>query len=169
MGTKHMLPCILLTRAGAKVTKKHYGICIRGGTSAGVHSIQSLPSGLPFSCGVSSFSTHSCWAQKLRSCSNNTNMDNFTRDNEVMMRDSLQICQRFDGLSVPPVCAVKPLLDCRCQPCHCAANRASARFFKEHRDVQDAIRLQENNHLQAVMGTTKTSAQHKMQRTTSSQ
>ena len=79
-------------------------------------------------------------------------MAHTTQDIEVMMRESLQTCKRFDGLSVPPICAVKPLLDRRRQLYHRAANRASARYFKEHRGVQDAIRLQENGHLQEVMG-----------------
>ena len=68
-----------------------------------------------------------------------------------MVEYGLDDCRRFDGMSVPPVCAVKLLMDRRCLPCHRAANRASAMFAREHRGVQHVILRQEHNNLQAVL------------------
>ena len=67
-----------------------------------------------------------------------------------MVEYGLDNCRRFDGMSVLPVCAVKLLLDRWCLPCHRAANRASAMFAREHRDVQHVILRQEHDNLQAA-------------------
>ena len=72
-----------------------------------------------------------------------------TQEIEAMMKDGLEECQCLDGLSVPPVWAVK--LDCRCIPCHRAANSASEKFFREHCGAQNVIQLQEHDHLKVVM------------------
>ena len=68
-----------------------------------------------------------------------------------MIDFGLDDCQHFDGMSVPPICAVKPILDRLCLPCRRASNRASAIFSREHRDAQHVIQGQEHNHLQAVL------------------
>ena len=68
-----------------------------------------------------------------------------------MMENGLADCRRFDGMSVPPVCAVKPLLDLRYMPCHRAANRPSAMFTREHRSAQHVIMSQKHDHLQAIL------------------
>lgn len=70
---------------------------------------------------------------------------------EAMLTYGLDDCCRFDGMSVPPLCAVQPILGCRCLPCHLAANRASSRLSKEWRDIQNVILCQEHDHLQVLL------------------
>ena len=64
----------------------------------------------------------------------------------LMKKYGLPNCQRFDGLSVPPVCAVKPLINSKCR----SASRNSARFSVERRQVQDNLRSQEHANLVVV-------------------
>jgi hypothetical protein len=77
-------------------------------------------------------------------------MPRYSQKERKMVEYGLDDCRCFDGMSVPPVCAVKLLLDRRCLPCHQAANRASAIFAREHRDVQHVILRQEHDNLRAV-------------------
>ena len=77
-------------------------------------------------------------------------MPRYSQKERNMVEYGLHDCRRFDSMSVVPVCAVKLLLDRWCLPCHRAANRASAMFAREHRDVQHVILRQEHNNLQAV-------------------
>ena len=68
-----------------------------------------------------------------------------------MLTYGLDDCCRFDGMSVPPICAVQSILGSRCLPCHRAANRASSRLSKERRGVQNVILCQEHDHLQVLL------------------
>ena len=68
-----------------------------------------------------------------------------------MINFGLDACQHFNGMSVPPICAVKPILDRLCMPCRRASNRASAIFSREHREAQHVIQTQEHNHLQGFL------------------
>ena len=68
-----------------------------------------------------------------------------------MIDYGLDDCKHFDGMSVLPVCAVKPILDWQCLACRRASNRASAMFAREHRGAQQVIQGQEHNHLQTVL------------------
>ena len=68
-----------------------------------------------------------------------------------MIEFGLDACQHFDGMSVPPICAVKPILNRMCLPCRRASNRASAVFSREHRDTQFIIQTQNHDHLQGVL------------------
>jgi hypothetical protein len=68
-----------------------------------------------------------------------------------MIKFGLDTCQHFEGMSVPPICAVKPILNRMCLPCRRASNRASAVFSREHRDAQFIIQTQNHDHLQGVL------------------
>jgi hypothetical protein len=68
-----------------------------------------------------------------------------------MIQYGLDACQRFDGMSIPPICAVKPIFDRLCLPCRRASNRASARLFREHRADQFTVRTWHHEHLQGVL------------------
>ena len=78
-------------------------------------------------------------------------MPRYSQKEREMIDFGLDACQHFDGMSVPPICAVKPVLDRLCLPCRRASNRASAIFSREHRDAQHVIQTQEHNHLQGVL------------------
>jgi hypothetical protein len=68
----------------------------------------------------------------------------------LMKKYGLPNCQRFDGLSIPPVCAVKPLINSKCTPCTRSASRNSALFSVERRQVQDNLKRQEHANLVVV-------------------
>jgi hypothetical protein len=68
-----------------------------------------------------------------------------------MIKFGLDTCQHFEGMSVPPICAVKPILNRMCLRCKRASNRASAMFSREHRDAQFVIQTQNHDHLQGVL------------------
>ena len=72
-------------------------------------------------------------------------------EQEALITYGLAACCRFEGMSVPPICAVQPILDRQCKPCHMAANRASDRLHKERRSTRNIILHQEHEHLQAVL------------------
>ena len=72
-------------------------------------------------------------------------------EQEAMLTYGLDDCCRFEGMSLPPFCAVQPILERRCKPCHLAANRASDRLYKERRGVRTVILHQEHDHLQALL------------------
>ena len=78
-------------------------------------------------------------------------MPRYSQKEREMIDFGLDACQHFDSMSVPPICAVKPVLDRLCLPCRRASNRASAIFSREHCDAQHVIQGQEHNHLQAVL------------------
>jgi hypothetical protein len=79
------------------------------------------------------------------------NMPQYSQKERDMIDYGLDDCKHFDGMSVPPVCPVKPILDRQCLPCRRASNRASAIFSREHREAQHVIQGQKHNHLQAVL------------------
>jgi hypothetical protein len=79
------------------------------------------------------------------------NMPRYSLEEQHMIRYGLDTCQRFDGLSIPPICDVKPILDRLCEPCRGASNRASARLFKELRDTQCTVRNRHHEHLTGVL------------------
>ena len=78
-------------------------------------------------------------------------MPRYSLEEKRMIQYGLDACQRFDGMSIPPVCAVKPILNRLCLPCRRASNRASAKFFREHRAAQFTIRTRHHDHLQGVL------------------
>jgi hypothetical protein len=79
------------------------------------------------------------------------NMPRYSLEEQHMIQYGLDACQRFDGTSIPPICAVKPILNRLCVPCRGASNRASARLFKELRDAQCTVRNRHHEHLQGVL------------------
>jgi hypothetical protein len=78
-------------------------------------------------------------------------MPQYSQKERNMIDYGLDDCKHFDGMSVPPVCAVKPILDWQCLACRRASNRASAMFAREHRGAQRVILRQEHNNLKAVL------------------
>jgi hypothetical protein len=68
-----------------------------------------------------------------------------------MIQYGLDACQRFDGMSIPPICPFKPILNRLCEPCRGASNRASARLFRELRAAQCTVRNRHHEHLQGVL------------------
>ena len=75
----------------------------------------------------------------------------YTNEQIAWMKEyGLPTCQCYDGLSVPLVCAIKPLLNFQCTPCTKSANQNSAHFTVERRQVQDTIRRQEHANLVAT-------------------
>jgi hypothetical protein len=68
-----------------------------------------------------------------------------------MIQYGLDACQSFDGMSIPPICAVKPILERLCLPCRRASNRASVKLFREHRAAQLAVWTRHHDHLQGVL------------------
>ena len=79
------------------------------------------------------------------------NMPRYSLEEQHMIQYGLDACQRFDGMSIPPICAVKPILNRLCEPCRGASNRASARLFRELRAAQCTVRNRHHEHLQGVL------------------
>ena len=79
------------------------------------------------------------------------NMPRYSPKEREMINFGMDACQHFNGMSVPPICAVKPILDRLCLPCRRASSRASAIFSREHRDAHYVIQTQNHDHLQGVL------------------
>ena len=78
-------------------------------------------------------------------------MPRYSLEEQHMIQYGLDACQRFDGMSIPPICAVKPVLDRLCLPCRRASNRALVKLFREHLAAQFTVWTRHHDHLQGVL------------------